>query len=320
MGVLEQRRHDAWAARFLGEQCNLAFGYESSSLHTFRRASELGLPKVLYQPIGCAETALEILGEERRRHPEGADTLRYAWFPEAELERRREERALADAILCASSFTRDSLVDAGVDGDKIHIEPYGVRHDDFAPSEQKFERFSVVWASTVTQTKGITYLLEALASNGPPNTELVLAGRAYGPDLVTPYEDRIRVRRVGHVDRPSLGELMRKSHVHVFPTLLDGFGRNIIEAMASGIPVVTTPNCAGPDLIEDGVTGFIVPIRDVDAISDRLQWIAAHPQEAHEMGLRAARRVATLTPEDYRRRFAAFMKSAFDSSGLVGRT
>jgi len=97
---------------------------------------------------------------------------------------------------------------------------------------------------------------------------------------------------------------MRRCHVHVYPTLLDGFGRNIIEAMASGLPVITTPNCCGPDLIEDGVTGFIVPIRDIDAICDRLAWLDDHPQEAIEMGERARARVVSLTEPDYRRRFA----------------
>jgi starch synthase len=85
---------------------------------------------------------------------------------------------------------------------------------------------------------------------------------------------------------------------------MEGFGRNIIEAMASGLPVITTKHSAGPDLIEDGVTGFIVPIRDVDAICERLAWINDHPREAIEMGLRARERVSVLTQADYRRRFA----------------
>lgn len=316
----QNHRFDAWAARFMGERCNLAFGYESSSLYTFRRARELGFPTVLYQPIGCAETALEVLGEERRRHPHLADSLRYAWFPPSELIRRREERGLADAILCASSFTRDTLIAAGVEPATIFVEPYGVQQKNFWPSEEKFSRFSVVWASAFTQTKGIGYLMEALALNPVPRLELVLAGHPHGDDVVAPYEDRVRVRRVGRVDRQALGGVMRRAHVHVFPTLLDGFGRNIIEAMASGLPVVTTPNCAGPELIEDGVTGFIVPIRDVEAIADRLRWVHDNPAEAREMGLRAAASVAALTPESYRTRFADFIGAVHAASGTPARS
>src|SRR6185295_13368886 len=264
---------DRWVASNLPRFGNLAFGYESSSLLTFRRAIESGVPRVLYQPIACAEKSATLLEEERRRFPALAGTLRYNWFPEEELDRRREERQLADAILCASSFTRDSLIEAGVEPGKIFVEPYGVDQSVFAPSQEKFPRFSVAWASSFTQTKGIGYLLEALAREPVPGMELVLAGYPYGVDAVAPYENRIRVRRLGHISRQEIGKMMGRCHAHVFPTLIEGFGRNIIEAMASGLPVVTTGHCAGPDLIEDGVTGFIVPIRDVDAICEKLAWI-----------------------------------------------
>jgi glycosyltransferase involved in cell wall biosynthesis len=273
---------------------------------------------VLYQPIGCAETAVALLQEEERRFPALADTLRYNWFPEDELARRREERSLADAILCASAFTKQSLIEAGTAGEKIFVEPYGVDQNVFEPSAEKFSNFSVIWASSYTQTKGIGYLLEALAREPVPGIELVLAGYPYGTDAVALYEDRVRVRRLGHISRPVLGETMRRCHVHVFPTLLDGFGRNIIEAMSSGLPVITTRNCAGPDLIEDGVTGFIIPIRDVDAICDRLAWIHDHPQEGIEMGRRARTRVASLTQTDYRRRFAERIRNVWQSSRQSG--
>lgn len=295
---------DRWVASRLRGFGNLAFGYESASLCTFRRAKQIGIPRVLYQPIACAEKAIALLDEEKRRFPSLADTLRYNWFPERELEGRREERRLADAILCASTFTKRSLIEAGVGPEKVFVEPYGVDQTVFAPSKQKFSKFSVVWASSYTQTKGIGYLLEALAREPVPGIELVLAGYPYGTDAVALYSDRVRVRRLGHISRNKLGQAMGRCHAHVFPTLIEGFGRNIIEAMASGLPVITTPNCAGPDLIEHGVTGFIIPIRDVDAICEKLAWIHDNPQEAAEMGERARERVSSLTQADYRRRFA----------------
>jgi starch synthase len=305
---------DRWVASNLPEFGNLAFGYESSSLLTFLRAKDLGIPRVLYQPIACAEKATLLLNEEKERFPALADTIRYNYFPPDEMDRRREERRLADAIFCASSFTKQSLVEAGVGAEKIFVEPYGVDQTIFAPSKEKFPNFSVIWASSYTQTKGIGYLLEALAQNPVPGIELVLAGYPYGTDAVALYEDRIRVRRIGHVPRSELAKVMGRCHAHVFPTLLEGFGRNIIEAMSSGLPVITTPNCAGPDLIEDGVTGFIVPIRDVNAICEKLAWINDHPREAMEMGERARERVSGLTQADYRRRFAERIHNVWQAS------
>lgn len=306
-------RFDRWVAERLPTLGNVAFGYESSSLHTFRRALESGLPRIMYQPIACAEDAQEILGEEALRVPEFASSLRYNWFPPSELARRREERHLADLILCASSFTKRSLVRQGVAPEKVIVEPYGVDARDFRPSLEKFPRFSIIWAGSFSQTKGIGYLLEALAANPSLGAELVLAGYPSGVDPVARYEKSIRVRRLGHITRAELGAIMAKCHVHVFPTLLDGFGRNLIEAMASGLPVISTPNCAGPDLIEDGVTGFIVPIRDSDAITDKLCWVFEHPDEAQSMGMRARDRVRGLTKPDYRRRFAARIAALWGS-------
>jgi len=304
---------DRFVARQLPKLGNLAFGYESSSLFTFRRAKQLGIPTVLYQPIGVAEYALEVLGEEARRHPQLADTLRYNWFPQEELSRRREERQLADAIICASSFTKRTLIDVGVPAEKIFVEPYGVDQSMFAPQEPKHDRFSVIWASAFTQTKGIQYLLDALADVGIPDLELVVAGHPIGHDPIKPFESRFRVRRIGKVSRAELAKEMVRCHAHVFPTLLEGFGRNIIEAMASGLPVITTANCAGPDLIEHGKTGFIVPIRDVAGIQEHLRWLHAHPTEARELGLRARERVAPLTPPDYRRRFADRIEAVWNA-------
>ena len=297
-------RIDRWVAARVKRLGNLFFGYEAASLYTFRRAKALGLPCVLYQPIACAEKAAPLLNTEKEFFPELVDTLRYNWFPDGVLDMMCEERQLADAIICASTFTKQSLVEIGVEADKIFVEPYGVNQGVFSPSTDKFPQFSVVWASSYTQTKGIGYLLEALAREPVPGIELVLAGSPYGTDAVALYKDRVRARRLGHLSHQELARVMSRCHAHVYPTLLDGFGRNIIEAMSSGLPVITTPNCAGPDLIEDGVTGFIIPIRDVDAICEKLAWIHDNPQEAIEMGRRAREKVAGLTQPDYRRRFA----------------
>jgi glycosyltransferase involved in cell wall biosynthesis len=306
---------DRWIASNLPAFGNLVIAYESAALHSFRRAQKLGIPTILYQPIGVAEYALKILGTEAQRFPQLASTLRYNWFPPEELTRRQEERELAVAIFCASNFTRKTLIGQGIPAHKIVVEPYGVDQSLFQPSTNKYPRFSLIWAGSFTQTKGIVYLLEAMARNPAPHMELVMTGYRYGSlDPTRAYEDRVSIRRLGYVTRAELAVAMSRCHAHVFPTLLEGFGRNIIEAMASGLPVITTPNCAGPDLIEDGKTGFIVPIRDVDALCERLCWIHAHPEEAMEMGRRARSRVASLTQPDYRRRFADRVEEVWRSA------
>jgi len=78
--------------------------------------------------------------------------------------------------------------------------------------------------------------------------------------------------------------------------------------MACGIPIITTPNTAGPDIITDGVEGFIVPIRDVGALQEKLEWCYRHPEELAKMGRSARRKAEQLTWKSYRHRLSAKVK------------
>lgn len=88
---------------------------------------------------------------------------------------------------------------------------------------------------------------------------------------------------------------MRRSDVFVFPSLFEGFGLVILEAMAQGLPVITTPHTAGPDLIADGVDGFIVPIRDAPAIAARLDSLHRDRDRLAAMGAAARAKAFSFT-------------------------
>jgi glycosyltransferase involved in cell wall biosynthesis len=102
-------------------------------------------------------------------------------------------------------------------------------------------------------------------------------------------------------------EIMAQHDVLVFPSLIEGFGAVILEAMSRGLPVITTPNTAGPDLIEEGIDGYIVPIRDADAIAERLTALAEDRSRLAAMADAARRKAAGLPWERYERRLAGLM-------------
>ncbi|HEY2731275.1 MAG TPA: glycosyltransferase family 4 protein, partial [Polyangia bacterium] len=87
-----------------------------------------------------------------------------------------------------------------------------------------------------------------------------------------------------HVPKAELGELYAAADVLAFPTLGDGFGLVIQEAMCSGTPVITTPCGGGPECIDDGVDGWLVPPRDIDALVERLRFCAANRDRVFVMG------------------------------------
>jgi glycosyltransferase involved in cell wall biosynthesis len=85
----------------------------------------------------------------------------------------------------------------------------------------------------------------------------------------------------------NLAERMRRACVFVLPSISEGLGRVVIEAMAAGTPVIGSNVGGIPDMVKDGVTGWLVPPGDEVTLADRLRWVLEHPEEAHEMGYRA---------------------------------
>jgi len=113
-------------------------------------------------------------------------------------------------------------------------------------------------------------------------------------------DKKILFHHIPNVPRIMLAEIYRWADVFVFPTLIEGMGLVVLEAMASGIPVIVTPNGPG-DVVREGVDGYVVPIRDVDAIADRLDYLRANPEARMQMGANARERALEFTWEAYGR-------------------
>jgi glycosyltransferase involved in cell wall biosynthesis len=146
----------------------------------------------------------------------------------------------------------------------------------------------------------VHYLLEAWRKLQPGgDVELWLVGRmSLASKLLEKLPGRVVVRP--SVPRPELFDIYRRAGILVFPSLCEGFGMVITEAMANGLPVITTCNTAGPDLIEAGKNGFLVPIRDSERLAETMQWCLDHRDDVFAMGRAAAATVARWQWSDYR--------------------
>ncbi|MEN6584965.1 MAG: glycosyltransferase, partial [Sulfuricella sp.] len=148
------------------------------------------------------------------------------------------------------------------------------------------------------------------------DTRLMLIGGFYGSSV--PFEPyRHLFEHVPHLPRADLAERYRQSDVFVFPSLVEGLGLVVLEAMASGLPVITTPNGPG-DLVRDGIDGFVVPPRDVDALIDRLQYLRANPERRIEMGRNARQRALEFTWEVYRQHVSEVVLGLVEGTGGHG--
>ncbi len=226
----------------------------------------------------------------------------------------REEAiyAMADAITVPSSFAARSFAESGVAMEKVHVIPYGVRLEKFRPVGEPAEgSFEVLFAGSVGLRKGVPYLLKAFAQVRHPRKRLRVAG-AMHPDLkaVLPTLPTAQVEVLGPVTQEVLAGLMSTSHVMVLPSLEEGLALVQGQALACGCPVIASTNTGGEDLFTDGVEGFIVPIRDVEMLRERMQRLADDPVLQAGMRAAALRRVTSLGGwDDYGARWERLLTS-----------
>jgi glycosyltransferase involved in cell wall biosynthesis len=262
------------------------YAYEDASLWTFQRAARRHLERIWDLPLPHYRTIEQVLAEEHRRWPEAITGVAHR-EPLWKQRRKDAELALATKVAVASAFTRKSL-EGLAPGVPILVTPYGFPVEQFSPrASPPSGRFTALSVGTHDLRKGTPYLLEAWKRAAIPDAELHLVGPL---KLAKPFVDRYAgtFRHWPHVPKSELPARYAGADLLVFPTLGDGFGLVIQEAMCTGTPVVTTPCGGGPECITDGVDGWIVPPRDIDALVDRLRACAANRDRLAEIG-RAAR-------------------------------
>lgn len=211
------------------------------------------------------------------------------------IEREEEEYAEADCITVPSNFNLHSFVAQGVPLEKLRVLPYGVNLTRFEPvGRPEREEFNVLFVGGMSIQKGIPYLVKAYNQLQHPKKSLSLAGSP-SPALIEhlrkngiwPEDTRV----LGHIPQASLKEIMSRSHVMVLPSIQEGLALVQAQAMACGCPVIGTTNTGAENLFDDGIEGFIVPIRDIEVLAGRMQWLADNPDERESMSGRALARV-----------------------------
>lgn len=273
-----------------GIDCVVA--YEGFALPAFDAIRQRGAgTAVLNYPVSHHRQRRQARLEENEREPLFASTWPdFDDWPPGHEERLDTEIERADAILLGSTFAADTFVAEGIDRRKVHVIPYGVDLQTFTPGKVRRagRSFKVIYAGQLTQRKGIAYLLRGYRKFARSDTRLTMVGSLVGGDEpLRPYASHFQ--HVAHQTRPALAEMYRNSDVFVLPTLVEGMGLVVLEAMACGLPVIVTANGPG-DLVRDGIEGFVVPTRNEEAICDRLERLYRDPELRVEMGRRAIRR------------------------------
>jgi alpha-maltose-1-phosphate synthase len=209
----------------------------------------------------------------------------------ASIEQEYEE---SDLILTPSTFAYRSFIARGVPAAKLALVPYGVDTDEYRPLPKSHDgRFRILFVGGLNLRKGLPYLLDAVAGLKWTNAELVLRGTpsADTQPFLAAYRGTIPISLVPPQPRAMLSELYSSASVLVLPSIEDGFGLVIGQALACGTPVIASTHTGGPDVIEEGVNGLIVPAGDAETLRGALTRMYENPEMVAEMGRQARRRV-----------------------------
>jgi glycosyltransferase involved in cell wall biosynthesis len=278
------------------------YSYEDGALESFRAARELNLQRIYDLPIGYWKAGQRIFAEEAEREPEWASTLTGTLDSAEKLARKDDELRLATRIIVASTFTSQTLTESPCNA-KIDIVPYGAPQSLSGEITKPSGRLKVLFAGSLGQRKGLSYLFAAVEKLQSA-VDLTLIGRKTADGCV-PLD--LAVRKYRWLPTLTHHVVLREMQAHdvlVLPSLFEGFGLVILEAMAQGTPVITTDHTAGPDIIEQGVDGFIVPIRSTDAIAEKLELLAHDTEQLMSMKRAAQKKAKSHGWENYREHLA----------------
>ena len=199
----------------------------------------------------------------------------------------------------------------GIPEEDIIMAPYGVDAERFYRPRQGGGELRVLFVGEITQRKGIAQILAAAKrlSNQNMTFDLVGGGAGHHRDLFAPYEKYVNFR--GRLSGDEVVEAFNSADVFIFPSMGDGFGLVILEAMSAGLPVICSSNCAGRDIVRDGENGFVIPPGDADSLVERLVWLDTHRESLAQMGESARVTAQTYTWGRYEQAIADGLDRVF---------
>lgn len=225
------------------------------------------------------------------------------------LQRRiRDCWKYADQILCASSFTRQTLIEAGAEPSSCHVIPYGV--DQPSPPFQKpnSEHFQALFVGSGVQRKGLHHLLSAWSRSPlPKGSQLILVCRNLDPGIESLLQETSNVRLIRGADTQTLRNLYETSHLFIMPSLVEGFGHVFLESLSYGCPILGTVNTCLPDLGEEKDGIFLTEIGNIEELTHRIEYLAKKLLVNHEIRHNARACSQKFTWENFRSKLLSFL-------------
>lgn len=217
----------------------------------------------------------------------------------------RKDYENADYIITPSNFSKQTFIEQGIDDNKLVVIPYGCDTSLFHPLKRiENGRFRVIYVGRISIKKGTHYLIDALKKI--KDIDLLMIGKV--DDELKNYMINLpdNINHIEYIPNNKLNKYYSNSDVFVLPSLSDSFSLATLEAMSAGLPVIVSENVGAKDFIENGKNGFIIPIRNVDAIEEKIIYLYNNREKCVNMGKNARKTVKDITWENYKKNIINF--------------
>ncbi len=273
------------------DSCDIYHGWRGHSYHGLRAAKKYGAITIIQNASTHPVYQNKVINQEYKKYGFGFEA-----FSKGGLNNAVKEINEADYTLVPSKFAYDSFLQQGYPKEKLIMIPFGIDLQKFSPVKHKPDKkFRAIFVGQVNLRKGIQYLLKAWEELNLANAELLVIGRVLpeAEKIVHTYSKNESIKFIGFTD---LRQYYAMSDVFVFPSIEEGSALVNYEAMACGLPIITTPNAGS--VARDGLDGFIIPIRNVKKIKEKLNFFYKNPNKARKMGKNARKNIERYTWEE----------------------
>ena len=305
---LSNKLFDCWAKNQI-DKCDILVAWSNAALNTIRRAKSYGAVTILERGSTHILFQKNILQEEYDRY-----NLKFELIKDSYVNEELTLYSESDYISIPSNFAKQTYIEKGIDLKKLIQIPYGVDLTNFRKIQKEDDIFRVVFAGSLSLRKGVHYLLEAFSELRLKNGELLLIG--YETKEIKPFMEKYKgyYRYIGKVPQFELYKYLSQGSVFVLPSIEEGLAMVIPQAMACGLPIICTTNTGGADIIREGKEGFIIPIRDINALKEKILYLYEHEDEKKHMSEMALQRVKEFTWDAYGDKIIAAYKEILHKS------
>lgn len=308
--------YDWMASQWVGK-CDIFHFVSSIGYYSGKKAKREGAILICDERTEYPDFQRQIIEEEY-------DKLEIKFNPPGLLydDKIKSEYSLSDYIILPSSYAKRTFIDAGFKPKKIFVVPRGINLEQFYTVVENCKSdniFRIIYVGQIIPRKGVHYLIEAFKKLKLFKAELLLIGpidesmKSFVNEH-TKYNNMIKA--IGAVPKIELSKYYSRGSVFVLPSLADSWGLVVSEAMGCGLPVIVTENTGSKEIVRNGKDGFIIPIRDVDVLMEKICFLYKNKSICKQMGKSSKLRVQEFTWQHYEEQILKVYKKVIQLEGI----